>query len=1664
MQEAMILQAEEVFKQGMPGLSEDTCAGVFGSIFASRINNCFDFGGTSMVVDAACASSLAAVDLAIKGLRDRQFDLVLAGGVDGCLNISSYIFFSSLGAISAKGSFPFDERADGFVLGEGAGMILLKRMEDAVRDGDKIHALIRGVGTSSDGRAKGITTPDIKGQVRALERAYKKVSFSPNTISLVEAHGTATWIGDEVELASLNKFFNKHSARKQSIGVGSVKSMIGHLKSASGMAGIIKVSQALRHKILPPTINCQQPRKDFDWKNSPFYLIDKARPWDSGSSVRRAAVDSFGFGGINYHAILEEAPSKEYFNLGMIKHEKRAAALPADIFIFSAPTRKKLIERIAKTQSQLAQSHFAGVQDIDDKSFKASNGPILTIVAVNKEELIRLLDKAAVLLSDESRSEFFMMQGIYFSEKPLMPKEKIAFLFPGSGAQYLNMGVDLPVYFPFIKDVFNKIDEVSRKHTGASILSVLVAEQNDLKENRFALEKRLIRSDYNHPAMMAIEVAILQTLIRAGLKPDMVAGHSLGEYFALYAAGVFDLDAVIDLITIRGEGIVKYCFENGAMASIGLGAEDLHDVLRQTPGVVAIANKNCPAQTVISGEVKAVKHVVDSLEKQDIFCRQLPVISAYHTSLLDPCVKPFRKFLKTFKINLPKIPVQCNLTGQFYKVDHEFTAKLPEILATHMVRPVEFINNILSMYEDGARLFIEVGPRSTLSSFVDNILGDKPHWTAQTNMPNRSPAVGLLHCLALCIAKGVEIDLSGIMSYGGMRACCEADDETDNLSEIDKPKDYSYPVDPELTNLVVNLIALKTGYPEEVIDIDLDVEAELGLDSIKQVTIIRTVAKTLNIDFGTDMHSQRYKITTPRKLIHTCASLLAAKVDVEPGEEEIYKKALFDHKEDKWGTDCYRWVSEKVATPLRTALNKDKLAGKHVLLLGSNKKFTWVLKKYLVAAQAKVSVRMVDEIKKEPPFDFDLVLNSSSYKENDLEVFEKSDQWWQKVKDRACGILMIAKNLARLLRNNNNKQAVWIEMTSLGGELNGAQTSISSRAGLGLGLMRCLVQEFAPKLRTLIVDFDPKQSDKYVAQAICNELKHETGHAEIGYIAEKRFEIRWSRKSADKKQGKLKLNEKSVVLAIGGARGITASICLEIAKKNHMNIIVVGKSKVPLKNHDQIEEPIDFEQARLALLEDFRKQKRRIVPTQINKLAWDQVWQSERLWNMKCLNKSANVVYRQCDITNASSVDLLIKEVKKKYSKLDLVINGASGLIEKSTEDITCEEFIDNMKVKALGTACLINALVKIPVDAFINFSSVAGRWGNKGQSSYAAGHEVAAILVSAMRRQNAGRWINVFFGPWLNVGMIRMGDVVDRLKQKGSDFITNETGKAFFMQELLGTSNCNVAFCGKKSIRTQINRQEEICGLFLDNTHYQKMANLLGYKKDLFISQVSIKGLKEAPKHKEKDIIEKYLSNQESKRYYGFKHAKKRLEWLAGRLAAKEAAHRYFKNDGIEKSAIRICNLPDGCPQIVIKKLDAKADIPHLSISHNRGIAVALVGGDAGIAIDIQEINPSIVDISDAFSSNSESQMLLDATAFALAEALTVGWAVKEASRKAVGVDKCTMKEALIKEVKVLEDCIICKVHNDNIGWVKSIAVKCNNYINAISAVGAEEGKGGRS
>lgn len=706
---------------------ENSFPGMLGNVISGRIANRFDLGGTNCVVDAACASTMAALKMAVAELTDRRADMMITGGVDVDNSIFMFMCFSKTPAFT-KGSHsrPFDAESDGMLVGEGIGMLVLKRLEDAERDGDRVYAVIKGIGSSSDGRFKSIYAPRGEGQEKALRRAYEDAAISPATVGLVEAHGTGTVAGDSTEVTTVIRYFNQHDTQKQHIAIGSVKSQIGHTKASAGAAGLIKTTLALHHKVLPPTRNVTKPNPKFDMANSSFYVSTEARPWIRAAedTPRRAGVSSFGFGGTNFHVVLEEYTG-EHKGAYRVHHVPQGVILNAGS---AADLRAAIVQHSALLQGDDAESAFLNlVRDSRSASIPAGAARV-GFVAANAEEARSLLSIAAdMLASKPDATDWAHPKGIYYRRTAQNTAGHVVALFAGQGSQYLDMGRELALNFPEVRESFGRIDSLL-EHEGKRALSDVVYPRPAFEaDEKAAQEAALQGTDYAQPAIGALSAGMFKLLSKAGFKADFAAGHSFGEVSALWASGVVSDEDYYALVKARGAAMAPPAndpnFDAGTMLAV---TGDVAAIEREVAALagVQVANQNSRTQVVIAGSKQAVAQAESALKAKGFKTVALTVSAAFHTPLVGHAQKPFAQAINAASFNAPKSAVYSNATGTAYPTD---PAAIRAILSEHILQPVKFRDQIENIYNAGGTIFVEFGPRNVLTNLVKDILGDKPH-------------------------------------------------------------------------------------------------------------------------------------------------------------------------------------------------------------------------------------------------------------------------------------------------------------------------------------------------------------------------------------------------------------------------------------------------------------------------------------------------------------------------------------------------------------------------------------------------------------------------------------------------------------------------------------------------------------------------------------------------------------------------------------------------------------------------------------------------------------------------------------------------------------------------------------------------------------------------
>ena len=896
--EAMV----EKMSEGTPRINEDTMPGELANVVSGRVANLLDLQGPNYSTDAACASSMAALLDACRLLQTRQVDTMLAGATDRCMEAPAYAKFSAIGALSPTHSTPFDARANGFVMGEGAGVLLLKRLSDAIQDGDDVKAVIRGVGGSSDGRGKGITAPSQRGQVQAVSRAYAQAGYEPSTVELVEAHGTSTKVGDATELSTLSLLWNGLDGGDH-IAVGSVKSQIGHLKAAAGVAGIMKACNALYHATIPPSAGFENPNPTVEWDQIPFFVPTKALDWAKPeSNPRRAGISAFGFGGTNFHVALEEYNPDFHANMvaewdgrweayagittnssskPSMTHEE-LKAVEGGILLLSGDSIDSIKTKLSAIT--FSDSNFdndpngirLSFELPDHWSYETSDTVRMALIATSWAEFNKRKDLAIKAMDDEGKWGFLMSQGVLISNDPALPGDaKVAHMYPGQGSQYVGMTKDLHSRYTGVGDVWEKADVTMVDVLDGETLSSFVLRDNLSAEEKKEAEFKLKQTEYTQPAMLTADLAIEAALNSHGHKPDMVAGHSLGEYAALMSAGILDMDGALRAAAARGTEMGSVEIDDkGLMASVTAPYDRIAEIIEDVDGYVIAANKNSPKMTVIAGETEPVKAAMSRFEAEGFQTVALATSHAFHSRIVAPANEPLRRFLESLEINWPNIPITSNVDGGWYPMDDGGDSKAAMLskLAPQMASSVEWTKQINSMYDAGARLFLEVGPKRALTVFASQILEGKPALPVMTNHPKAGGIATFLSALGTLALAGRTPQWPGRDSphlteafrAGPVDAKAGYTKPATPLRDRSKPlpskggevvtqtvvKSSEAYFDPDAAkkSLVGELIAEQTGYPAKFCQGNVDMRAVLGMDDNQIQAVVTSVHARCSTD------------------------------------------------------------------------------------------------------------------------------------------------------------------------------------------------------------------------------------------------------------------------------------------------------------------------------------------------------------------------------------------------------------------------------------------------------------------------------------------------------------------------------------------------------------------------------------------------------------------------------------------------------------------------------------------------------------------------------------------------------------------------------------------------------------------------------------------------
>ena len=662
------------------------------SIAANRISYLFDFRGPSLAIDTACSSSLVAVHLACCSLRNGESTLALAGGVNLILSPAIAINFTKAGAMAPDGRCKaFDARANGYVRSEGAGVVVLKPLSKALADGDPIYAVIRGSAVNQDGRSNGLMAPNPLAQEAVLREAYRQAAVSPGMVQYVEAHGTGTLLGDPIEAKALGAVLGVERPPGRACALGSVKTNLGHLEAAAGIAGLIKVALVLRHREIPPSLHFEKPNPHIPFDELPLRVQTTLSSWPAESGPALAGVSSFGFGGTNAHIVLEEAPPAK---IGMAEAAPKTGTY---LLPLSARTPEALQALARGYQDFLAAPESAAALPEICYTASARLSHHDFRLAVTGNSPVQLLESLEAFLRGEARP------GLSSGRKLSARRRKLVFVFPGQGSQWLGMGRRLLEQEAVFREMIERCDRAMRPYRDWSLLAELTAPD--------AAGSRLDEIDIIQPALFAIQIALAALWRSWGIEPQAVVGHSLGEVAAAYVAGALSLDDAVRVICHRSR-LFKRTIGEGAMAAVELSIEEARRVLISFEDRVSIAVSNGPTSTVLSGDPAALAAILDQLQRRDIFCRMVKVDFASHSPQMEPLRADLLQALEGLQPRAESMPIYSTVTGQ---LSHglEFD---PFYWLRNMREPVLFSPAVQRLVKDGHDIFLEISPHPILLS------------------------------------------------------------------------------------------------------------------------------------------------------------------------------------------------------------------------------------------------------------------------------------------------------------------------------------------------------------------------------------------------------------------------------------------------------------------------------------------------------------------------------------------------------------------------------------------------------------------------------------------------------------------------------------------------------------------------------------------------------------------------------------------------------------------------------------------------------------------------------------------------------------------------------------------------------------------------------------
>ena len=1358
-------------------ISAFSMTGILLNMAAANVAHQWKFKGPAYTVDAACASSLVAIHDGITNIRAGICDIAIAGGVYANLTPSTLVGFSRIGAISKSGVCrPFDENADGFVQGDGVGIVVLKSLEKALADGDRIHAVIKGSGINNDGDTSGPMAPAVEGQADVIRRAQKDAGIDPTSIGYVQCHGTATKVGDPVEVTALREVLGEDG---EAVHIGSVKAHIGHTMSAAGVAGLLHAILSVENGVVTPVPGFESPNPKLELESSRFNVPTEPVAWAANGAPRRAGVSAFGFGGTNCHMIVEQPPQVE----------PAADVERPQLVVISAENRQLLAEHAAEVALAI-HTHEYSLSDVaftlnTKRKFEAAR---LALVAQDARDLIVQLNEAAERLAT---SDTLLVGPNTLATPTENEVSPVTFMFPGQGAQRPQLMRDVYDQYEGFRTRLDALTAVVDT-LDLPLLHYIYPDLRDVSVDEETAAAELTATEVCQPAMAALGLALAGWLQdEFGIKPDFTIGHSLGEFVAAAVGGLLASEDALKFVAKRGQLMAELELDDyGSMAAVRADESKTQALIGDHN--VVVANVNYPQQTVVSGPTDAIDAFVADLESKDVKVTKLNVSHAFHSPVVEPIAESLRAVVEGLSFQEPNATVVSAITKSAYNA-----ANATETFVKHATSAVDFIGALEACSEGGSRTFVEVGAGTTLTRFANGTLDRKSHHARTFVSRDADENLEFMRTLGAMIALGYDVDLSVVTPQGNLvtlpatkleqqsywivrdkkqplaiasdeapkkEAVVATNDSNDSNAALVALFQQQNAILAEHARIMATQTAMLTGQAPP----DLNLQA-LTAQAAAVPTVAAPAPTAAPAPVEEPVAAAAPSHDFEAIVLETVAEVSAFPKEALKMDQQLATELGFDSLMFvDLGTALQKAIPELGAIP-QDAFSMETRIKDVVTFLetqvakGPVAEAAVAKDETLRRYEPTLVARELGFLPGEPPFragsTVAVVADQGGLAQKLVDALASTNAKFayvegDKLPKGATSLLYLAgldekasaKDLlaGKLTRPNERLRSL---AAQLHGSANGTPDAVvvitdnTSPLQLGLtAIAKSLSREW-PRTLVRTIRMDAKVNPATLAKELHNasqdlEVVYDQNGRNVVALTKAPFETQGQE---PKTENRKPITKDDTVVFTGASRGIGAKIAIELAKRTKASLIVAGRTA----------------EADLG---------------------------DEAKANLKAMRDAgSNVEYVAWDVSVAPD-----KSVAKLLKSATVAIHSAGLIRDREIQAKTAEDFETVTAVKVDGLVHLTQALNLKKLSKLVVFSSWAGRFGNRGQADYAAANEVMGALASSLATDRLQ--VKVIDWPaWETSDMVQSipESVREAMRQQGVTFINDEDGVNAFFDEL---------------------------------------------------------------------------------------------------------------------------------------------------------------------------------------------------------------------------------------------------------------------------------------